>query len=488
MRPLFPFDKIYNAALLQDSHELVTLIKQDLSVDQRIGGFTVAGWLALEGKKEAVEFLRRHGASVHGIVQGYASRGDDEEIDHSIRHGIKAPAVAYANALAGRQDKVGFYRDSLNKNAIAQAYAKKRNYEALDNFLRQNPNVSRLSIAEGFAEAGDHSNVEKVYEDYLEKKRRSRPSAHAIGIWSGNYAAWGSTPRDYIPVANAIAKGYARRGDCEKVQFFYTERDATASIIVCAFAEVGNHAEVSRYFEQFPNQVLKGLVEGYAKGGYHSRVEFYYQSENQVNLITKIAAGYIQGGYFDNETSACFIFSCLENTNLKNELFAELKKKPAFRYDLGKVFNQANEIHRLMSAYSFHYDQASAFFNASENFPRIKKWLMEQLKPYTNEKENGPEPLALLEFLKKENNSLVETVLYLQSQENLLETSHRGFPHDYPLIIRGYVDGFSKDPLVSEALRSHQRNHVVFYPRVQVVDIPSEESDDERDLHALRFQ
>src|SRR3990167_7691464 len=103
------FNQIREAALQEDFHGLIDLLKQGASIDERRGGLTAAGWLARAGDKEAVEFLRWHGASPQGIVDGYALAGKHDEVKFYCDRGIQKRTIVFAYILANYPEQAGEY-------------------------------------------------------------------------------------------------------------------------------------------------------------------------------------------------------------------------------------------------------------------------------------------------------------------------------------------------------------------------------------------
>jgi hypothetical protein len=211
------YNYIYKIAREASSFEDLGRKLEGLDIDAPKEGnpyLTVATQLAIEGRVDRVDWLRRLGADINLLVQGHAIAGNHEQVEVCRkRHGAHVDSIARGYALAGNLEQVEVYR---------------RDHKALVD-----------AIANGHAVAGNHEQV-KVYRS------------------------------SYEADVHTIAYGYALARNLELVEYYRLQHSIKPDWIAYSHAAAGNHKQVEVYLKQHGANV-KAVADGYELAGNYGK-------------------------------------------------------------------------------------------------------------------------------------------------------------------------------------------------------------------------
>jgi hypothetical protein len=146
------FESVYQIALKATSFKDLQAKLKDHYFDeiQKTHPFlTVAGLLAQDAQHEKVEWLRRLGANVDKIAEGYVLAGNHLKVKEYVEtHKADINSIAYAYAITGNYQQVEVYRTRYDAdiNAIVAGFRNARNHkqlraysidDLLDSYLRE---------------------------------------------------------------------------------------------------------------------------------------------------------------------------------------------------------------------------------------------------------------------------------------------------------------------------------------------------------------
>jgi hypothetical protein len=268
---------------------------------------TVAAQLALDGKFEQVEWLRRYGANPSHIVRAYAQAGYDDKVkEYFDKYDVAFEDIAEGYALAGNDKKVEEYRQKYHTDVdnIAYAYAQAKNDQKVNEY-RDIHHASVVAIVEGYALAGSDTKVEEYRKNY---KIGLNPIARS-------YARAGNDKKveEYFDLGaeiNAIAEGYALSGNDEKVDEYCIGADI--NVIASSYAEIGRHDKVDRC-RMFDCADVNKIAYAYARVGTHHKVEEYRKYHKA--SVDLIAEGYKEGCYFKKVKEYCDLYGAKVELN-----------------------------------------------------------------------------------------------------------------------------------------------------------------------------
>ncbi len=204
--------------------------------------------------------------------------------------GASASHIAQGYAEAGNHSKVEKYRTQYNAsvNTITQGYAKAGNHSKVEEYRTQH-HASVNFIAQSYALAGNHSKVEEYRTQHYASVN---PIAQGYAL-AGNHSKVEEYRNQHNASVNSIAYGYALAGNHFKVEEYRTQYQASVNSIASDYAFAGNHSKVEEYRNQH-NASVNSIAYGYALAGNHFKVEEY---RNQHNVSVKtIVQGYVKAG------------------------------------------------------------------------------------------------------------------------------------------------------------------------------------------------
>jgi hypothetical protein len=290
------FDLIYQTVLKATDFNRLQKQLKDLYIDVRKEHkpfITVAAQLALDGKDDRVEWMRRLGANPGHIVRVYAQMGKDlKVVEYRDNYDVGIAEIVEGYALAGNHEKVKLYLSLWNADidSVAYAYAQAENHNKVKECLDAGADIG--AIAEGYAVVANHDAV-------LEYQNLGVDINEIVAMYAlaGNHQKVDEYLVSYpseISV-DTIARCYAEAGYDQQVEEYQVKYYADPNLIVEMYAEVGNHLKVEEYRTVYKVDV-DFIASGYARGGNHNKVKEYYQVHKACS--EKIAQAYNEAGYF----------------------------------------------------------------------------------------------------------------------------------------------------------------------------------------------
>lgn len=255
------FQEFYDAAVAGDEERIKKMLDEGAIIGEYKQGsmrINAAFQLAKDGKDQAVELLRKYGASVHDIARGYAVAGNHKKVEEYRRwHGASVAAIASG------------YAEGLHHEKVTEYYEKYKG-----DFNNKNSFTLTTAIAQGYVVA----NCTEKVEEYRNKETPASISAIAL-----TYAELGNTqaevylkintlPEEYKDeLINVIAYGYASGGHGQELTTFYNQhRQKIRAVGLMEAAAVGGHKGFLHVVSRLTQTTVsdKLLARGYAVGGH----------------------------------------------------------------------------------------------------------------------------------------------------------------------------------------------------------------------------
>lgn len=190
----------------------------------------------------------------------------------------------------------GSYQDPLQKGFPFHIPASLLAYEGQDekaNWFYQ-LGSSAGEIAEGYALAGNHTQVERY---------RTERGAN-VDLIARGYAKAGNEKKveEYRLAHHAdpseIAMGFAMAGYDDKAEAYRENHKADPNLVVMGYAAVGHHKKVEEYLAKYAVDIER-IVFAYALAGHHGKV-LHYQTSHKVD-VNLVARAYVINGNFDDK-------------------------------------------------------------------------------------------------------------------------------------------------------------------------------------------